>query len=64
MNAGAYKYIKYARNYWIPGRQIEKASSPVPVDGSVTVRTEFRDSLMWLMTMLGKTEEEKARKML
>ena len=48
MSAGAYEYEKGMRNYWIPGRRIRKASSPVPVDGSQTVRTEFRDSLMWL----------------
>eukprot|EP00111_Clytia_hemisphaerica_P016485 TCONS_00048859-protein len=48
INAGAYEYSRDSKTYWIPGRQVEKASSPVPVDGSQTVITENRDALMWL----------------
>ena len=33
--------------YWIPGRQIPKASQPIPKNGSMSVNTR-RDALMWL----------------
>lgn len=46
--AGAYKYDSKMENYWIPGRQSYKASSPVPPDNSTTVRAATRDALMWL----------------
>jgi len=48
LGAGAYEYEAEMKQYWIPGRKIYKASSPVPVDGSQTVKVESRDALMWL----------------
>lgn len=48
LRAGAYENKARMKRYWIPGRQIYKASSPVPVDNSVSVRARFRDALMWL----------------
>ena len=36
--------------YWIPGRQSYKASTPIPPDGSATVKTD-RDSVMWLIAL-------------
>ena len=36
--------------YWIPGRQSYKASTPIPPDGSTTVKTD-RDSVMWLIAL-------------
>ena len=47
-NAGAYPYEVRMRYYWIPGLQVMKASSPVPPDGSTTVKADSRDALMWL----------------
>lgn len=41
---GAYEYGD--PNYWIPGRQEEKACTPIPPDGSTTVKTDA--DLMWL----------------
>ena len=36
--------------YLIPGRQSYKASTPIPPDGSTTVKTD-RDSVMWLIAL-------------
>jgi hypothetical protein len=41
---GPYEYG--AKDYWIPGRQLERASRPVPPDGSTTVKADA--DLMWL----------------
>ena len=35
---GPYLHNPNSRYYWIPGRQLFKASTPVPPDGSTTVR--------------------------
>ena len=48
INAGAYPYEARMEHYWIPGRQIQRPSSPVPPNGSTTVKAESRDALMWL----------------
>ena len=37
-NVGPYRYDPSSRFYWIPGRQLYKASTPVPPDGSTTVK--------------------------
>jgi len=44
---GPYLYNPYSRYYWIPGRQLYKSSTPVPPDGSTTVKSD-RDAVMWL----------------
>lgn len=44
-NVGPYK--NKADPYWIPGRKLEKASFPIPSDGSNTIDTERRDVLIW-----------------
>ena len=36
--------------YWIPGKQWPKASSPIPPDGSRSVKSD-RDSVMWLSAL-------------
>jgi len=41
---GAYEYGD--PNYWIPGRKWPKASTPIPPDGSITVKPDA--DLMWL----------------
>jgi hypothetical protein len=41
---GAYEFG--SPNYWIPGCKFKKASTPIPPDGSVTVK--FNADLMWL----------------
>jgi hypothetical protein len=41
---GAYEYND--TNYWIPGRKLEKASTPVPPGNAVAVKTDAE--LMWL----------------
>lgn len=41
---GPYEYG--AKEYWIPGRQLQRASRPVPPNSSVTVKTDA--DLMWL----------------
>lgn len=46
-NEGPYNYSEHITTYWIPGRQLFKASSPIPPDGSRTVPTTA-DSMMWL----------------
>ena len=35
---GPYRYDPSSKYYWIPGRQLYKASTPVPPDGSTTVK--------------------------
>ena len=45
---GPYAYEEKMSEYWIPGRQIYKASTPVPIDGSVTVKSSRRDTIMFL----------------
>jgi len=47
-NAGPYSYDPEMTHYWIPGRQLYKASTPVPPDNSVKVNPSRRDILMWL----------------
>ena len=42
--AGPYLYNPQGKYYWIPGRQLYKASTPVPPDGSKTVKV--RDSFI------------------
>ena len=37
-NLGPYRYHPSSNFYWIPGRQLYKASTPVPPDGSSTVK--------------------------
>ena len=37
-NVGPYMYNPKSKYYWIPGRQFYKASTPVPPDGSTTVK--------------------------
>ena len=46
-SVGPYRYDPKATTYWIPGRQLYKASRPVPPDSSQTVKFN-RDALMWL----------------
>ena len=46
--AGPYLYDPKMTHYWIPGRQLYKACTPVPPDGSTTVSAADRDALMWL----------------
>ena len=41
-------YERSARFYWIPGRQEEKTSSPVPPHGSTNVVAARRRHVMWL----------------
>ena len=41
---GPYEYG--AKDYWIPGRQLKRASRPVPPNGSITVKADA--DLMWL----------------
>ncbi|KAL9951207.1 hypothetical protein ACROYT_G043829 [Oculina patagonica] len=44
---GPYIYKPSSKYYWIPGRQLYKASTPVPPDGSNKVKPD-RDAVMWL----------------
>ena len=37
---GPYLYDPSSKYYWIPGRQLYKASTPVPRDGSITVKVK------------------------
>ena len=39
--AGPYRYDPNSKYYWIPGRQLYKASTPVPPDGSTTVKVYY-----------------------
>ena len=48
LKVGPYRYNPEQTKYWIPGRQLYKASTPVPPDGSTTVRASSRDAIMWL----------------
>ena len=45
---GPYLYEERMAKYWIPGRQLYKASTPVPQNGSVTVKAARRDAIMFL----------------
>lgn len=47
-NVGPYSFEETKTKYWIPGRQLYKASNPVPPNGSITVKSDKRDVLMWL----------------
>ena len=47
-NVGPYSYDREFAHYWIPGRQLYKASTPVPPDNSMKVKPGRRDTLMWL----------------
>ena len=38
---GPYRYDPKSKYYWIPGRQLYKASTPVPPDGSTTVKVNY-----------------------
>ncbi|KAJ7389485.1 hypothetical protein OS493_031457 [Desmophyllum pertusum] len=44
---GPYRYNPSSKYYWIPGRQLYKASTPVPPHHSTTVKSD-RDAVMWL----------------
>ena len=48
ITVGPYPYHPTSTTYWIPGRQLNQASSPVPPHGANRVRAEHRDALMWL----------------
>ena len=48
LGAGPYPYQQDLTHYWIPGRQLYKASTPVPPDASNAVSATARDVLMWL----------------
>ena len=48
ITVGPYPYNPHLTSYWIPGRQLYKASSPVPPHGAHYVRAARRDTLMWL----------------
>lgn len=47
-NVGPYGYDRQMTHYWIPGRQLYKASTPVPPDKGVQVKPDRRDTLTWL----------------
>lgn len=47
-DVGPYNFEETKTKYWIPGRQLYKASNPVPPDGSINVKAGRRDVLMWL----------------
>lgn len=38
---GPYRFESNSKYYWIPGRQLYKASTPVPPDGSTTVKVYY-----------------------
>lgn len=42
---GPYRYKSGSKKYWIPGRQLYKASTPVPPDGSTTVKVNVLANL-------------------
>jgi len=42
---GPYLYNPYSRYYWIPGRQLYKSSTPVPPDGSTTVKVKTTEMI-------------------
>ena len=48
ITVGPYPYDPNSKTYWIPGRKLYKASSPIPPNGATKVRAAQRDSLMWL----------------
>ncbi len=39
-SVGPYRYNTSIKHYWIPGRQLYKASTPVPPDGGTTVKVK------------------------
>ena len=45
---GPYLYDPNSRYYWIPGRQLYKASTPFPPDGSTTVKVKLTKMLCTL----------------
>ena len=47
-NVTAGPYLDVSTHYWIPGRQLYKASSPVPPHNADRVIAAHRDALMWL----------------
>ncbi len=55
--AGAYTYQAKRKAYWIPGRKLFKASTPVPPDGSKTVSVDTRDAVMWLHGLNARTHD-------
>lgn len=69
LTIGPYPYEKKLKTYWIPGRKLYKASTPVPPNESETVNALNRDALMWLngyncykhKVYFGKADEEKKR---
>ena len=48
ITAGPYPYSTTLSTYWIPGRKLYKASSPVPPHKAHRVLAAHRDALMWL----------------
>lgn len=48
INVGPYPYQKEFKRYWIPGRKLYKASTPIPPHKSESVIADNRDVLMWL----------------
>eukprot|EP00794_Sanderia_malayensis_P003512 gene3512-4013_t len=48
LGAGPYTYDPKMIVYWIPGRQMYKASSPVPPNQGQNVKAANRNALMWL----------------
>ena len=48
ITVGPYPYNPTATTYWIPGRQLSTASSPVPPHQATKVIAAHRDTLMWL----------------
>ena len=48
ITVGPYPYNPTSSTYWIPGRQLNKASSPVPPHRATRVTAAHRDALMWL----------------
>ena len=48
ITAGPYLYSTALSTYWIPGRKLYKASSPVPPHKAHRILAAHRDALMWL----------------
>ena len=48
ITVGPYPYSTNLTTYWIPGRQLYKASSPVPPQHAHHVLASHQDALMWL----------------
>lgn len=45
---GPYRYAPRSKKYWIPGRQLYKTSTPVPPDGSTTVKVNVTNNYLVL----------------